>query len=157
MGSKKYRSAYSEQLAYDKIATQIFLLRKDRGLSQKELGRQVGMRQSRISKLEDPNNQQLSVSTLQRIAAALDVSLDVEFERFSKTARNSLRVNQHMLTPCPFDEDTIELLGVVPVDLNFDYIVEQCEVNQDVELIDDDNIYHYDPESLNRLRTAEAQ
>jgi len=146
MKSKKYRQAYSEQVCFDKVATQIFLLRKDRGWSQKELGRMVGMRQSRISKLEDPDNEQLSVSTLQRIAAAFDVSLNLEFEKFSQFSRKSINANQHRLTPCAFEDDDIELFSVVTVPFDLEELKRQCESN-DIELIEDNDLYQCDIEA----------
>lgn len=70
---------------------QIRLLREQRGWSQSELARRCGMKQSRISVLEDVNHERWSVTTLRRLARAFDVSLLVRFEDFTTMQRRSQR------------------------------------------------------------------
>lgn len=57
----------------------IFDARMRAGLTQQELADRVGMRQSAIARLEDADYDGHSLRTLQRIAAALDVSVQVSF------------------------------------------------------------------------------
>jgi transcriptional regulator with XRE-family HTH domain len=59
-------------------------MREKKGWSQQELAKEVGMGQARISLLENPNYQTLSLSTLKRVANVFDVALVVRFIPFSK-------------------------------------------------------------------------
>lgn len=52
--------------------------RKLRGITQKELSEKTGIAQGDISKLENGNGNP-SIRTLQRLAAAMDMSLKIEF------------------------------------------------------------------------------
>lgn len=52
--------------------------RKLRGITQKELSEKTGIAQGDISKLEN-GNANPSIRTLQRLAAAMDMSLKIEF------------------------------------------------------------------------------
>lgn len=52
--------------------------RKLRGITQKELSEKSGIAQGDISKLENGNGNP-SIRTLQRLAAAMDMSLKIEF------------------------------------------------------------------------------
>jgi transcriptional regulator with XRE-family HTH domain len=82
--NKEYRQAFAESFLNSIIATQLRTLRCSRGLSQGQLASLAGMKQSRISALENVNYSSWSINTLQRLAAALDVALSVRFESFGK-------------------------------------------------------------------------
>jgi len=56
------------------------LLRKEAGLSQKELAQIVGTSQQQISRLESPSYEGHSLSMLRRVAEALDAELHVEIQ-----------------------------------------------------------------------------
>lgn len=77
---KEYRQVYAEGFSDSKIATQIKVLREQRGWTQQQLADAAGMRQSRIATMEDVNYSSWSIRTLRRVAAAFDVWLDVEFK-----------------------------------------------------------------------------
>ena len=62
-----------------RVAQQLYALRTEAGLSQRELARKVGTTQSVISRLEDADYEKHSLTMLQRIAAALDQQLDIRF------------------------------------------------------------------------------
>lgn len=80
---KEYAHAYVNEFLNSSIATQIKVLREQRNLTQHQLETLTGMHQSRISVLENVNNNMWSISTLLTIAEAFDVSLKVSFEDFS--------------------------------------------------------------------------
>jgi DNA-binding XRE family transcriptional regulator len=63
------------------VALQLAALRKESGLSQKELARQVGTSQQQISRLESPSYEGHSLSTLRRMAEVLGATLHVEIQR----------------------------------------------------------------------------
>lgn len=62
-----------------KIAEQVYALRKQRGLTQKQLAEIMGTTQSVISRLEDTDYESERIDTLQKLAAALQCHLEVRF------------------------------------------------------------------------------
>ncbi len=63
------------------VALQLASLRKDAGLSQKELALKVGTSQQQISRLESPSYEGHSLSMLRRVAEILGATLSVEIKR----------------------------------------------------------------------------
>ena len=69
------------------IAYQLRALRDRQDLSQEKLAEMVGMNQNAISRLESPSRTRPTITTLKRLAEALDVGLEVRFVPFSKLAK----------------------------------------------------------------------
>jgi len=63
------------------IAVQLAALRKEAGLSQKELAQRAGTTQQQISRLESPSYEGHSISMLRRVAEALGATLHIELLR----------------------------------------------------------------------------
>jgi transcriptional regulator with XRE-family HTH domain len=63
------------------IALELAALRKESGLSQKELAKRVGTTQQQISRLESPAYEGHSLSMLRRVAEALGATVRVELQR----------------------------------------------------------------------------
>lgn len=104
---KEYRDAYAESFSDSKIATQIKVLREQRGWTQQQLAEAAGMKQSRIAALEDVNYSSWSLRTLRRLAQAFDVWLDVEFREFG-TVWTALRdFSRASLVRRPFPDDPV--------------------------------------------------
>jgi transcriptional regulator with XRE-family HTH domain len=80
---KRYRDIFATSIT-GTTAAQIRAMREKEGWSQEDLAQKVGMGQARISLLENPNYQNLSLQTLKRIANVFDVALVVRFEPFSR-------------------------------------------------------------------------
>lgn len=83
------------------LARQIHAMRRDRGWSQKELARRVGVSQSRIAVLEQWCGN-VSIHTLRRIASAFDVALIV---RFASWGEFFLTLGDTSAAPLSFDQD----------------------------------------------------
>jgi transcriptional regulator with XRE-family HTH domain len=94
---KEYAHSYLEDYSNMEIAAQIKVLREQRGLTQKELAELAGMKQERISKLEDVNYDAWSVKTLRKLARAFDISLKVSFESISSRIADIDKLNQKEL------------------------------------------------------------
>jgi DNA-binding XRE family transcriptional regulator len=62
------------------VALQIAALRKQAGLSQKDLAKLLNISQQQISRLESPGYEGHSLSTLRRVASALHARVHVVFE-----------------------------------------------------------------------------
>jgi transcriptional regulator with XRE-family HTH domain len=80
-----YRYAYDEAFSNSRMATQIKVIREQReGMTQAKLAELAGMKQSRISALENVDYSAWSVSTLRRLARALGVRLFFGFESWGE-------------------------------------------------------------------------
>jgi ribosome-binding protein aMBF1 (putative translation factor) len=69
-----------------RIAQLIYEARTKAGLTQAQLAHRIGTRQPVIARLENADYEGHSISMLQRIAAALDLRLDVQFTRIRSLA-----------------------------------------------------------------------
>lgn len=106
--SKSYRRQFADSQISTTIAAQIVAMREDRNWTQSELGRHAGdMKQSRISALEDPSYESMTLSTLRRIAAAFDVALVVKFVRFSELLEWRTSLLPEEIAVPPFDDDAL--------------------------------------------------
>ncbi len=74
---KKYYDEYGKQL---EIAYTILQLRKKEGISQAELAKKIGTKQSNVARIE-AGEQNLTTEMLQKIATALNRSLKIEFAK----------------------------------------------------------------------------
>lgn len=101
----EYRAAYAEQFLDTLIASQLRVLRQQRNLKQEELAALAGMRQSRISAMEDVNYSSWNVRTLKRLARALDLALIVKFESFGGLIGETTRLDRDRLERASFSED----------------------------------------------------
>jgi DNA-binding XRE family transcriptional regulator len=63
------------------LALELAALRKESGLSQKELAKRVGTTQQQISRLESPSYEGHSLSMLRRVAEALGATIHIELLR----------------------------------------------------------------------------
>jgi len=62
------------------IAIKLATLRKESGLSQKELAKRAGTTQQQISRLESPSYEGHSLSMLRRVAGVLGATVEVELK-----------------------------------------------------------------------------
>ena len=69
------------------IALKLSALRKESGLSQKELARRVGTTQQQISRLESPSYEGHSLSMLRRVAEFLGATVHIELMRVKQQSR----------------------------------------------------------------------
>ena len=86
--SPRFKAAYQQELARLYLAHRLAELREKRGLSQGELAKKVGTTQAGISRLENPNYLNYSLSTLGKIATALGARLKVDLV---ETANSEVR------------------------------------------------------------------
>ena len=103
----EHRHAYCDEFLNISIATQIKVLREQRGLTQNELADQTDMKQSRISALEDVNYSSWSINTLRRLAKAFDVTLTVEFESFGEKLSRIETFSRAALEVVEFKKDPV--------------------------------------------------
>jgi len=74
-----FKKEVREEFEKLKIAYRIVELRHRKQMSQKELGRRIGMEQSNIARMERADYRDYKVSTLQKIAKATGSHLTIKF------------------------------------------------------------------------------
>ena len=104
--NKEYRDAFVSELIDTGIPFHIHALREQRSWTQKELGEHAGMAQETISRLEDPNYGQLSLTTLKRLASAFDIGLLVRFVPLSELVDWELHLTPDSLKVLSFAEES---------------------------------------------------
>ena len=72
---RKYYDGYGKQL---EIAYQILKLRKQKRMSQAELARKIGTKQSNVARMET-GQQNFTTDTLQKVASVFKRDLKIEF------------------------------------------------------------------------------
>ena len=77
---KNYRDTFFEGRAQLKLAYDLRMFRKARGLNQSELAQLCGMKQSAISRIEQASYSKWNSSTLWRIGKALNVRIQIEID-----------------------------------------------------------------------------
>ena len=89
-GDEELRAAVEEETINSRVASLLFDARSRAGLTQKELAKLVGTKQSVIARLESADYEGHSLSMLVRIAAALDNRLEINLvPREDKDARQT--------------------------------------------------------------------
>lgn len=78
-GKPEKQALLEEERANATVARQIYDLRTEAGLSQRELAKMVGTTASVICRLEDADYDGHSLGMLRRIAAALDKRVQIRF------------------------------------------------------------------------------
>ncbi len=78
-GNPELEALYEEERTNAEIAMRVYGLRKEAGLTQKELADLIGTDQAVISRLEDVDYQGHSLTMLRRIAAALGKRVQLTF------------------------------------------------------------------------------
>jgi transcriptional regulator with XRE-family HTH domain len=104
---EEYRHAYAEDFLNTSIATQIRVLREQRGLTQEDLAKQIGTKQAGISRLENVNHSAWKTDTLHKIARAFDVRLRVTFETFGPLLDEAEKFGRKELERPSFADDPI--------------------------------------------------
>lgn len=101
------RHIYAENFLNTYIATQLKVLREDRQWTQSKLAEEAGMKQERISVLENVNYESWSVKTLKRLAKAFDLRLSIKFESFGSFLTDYDGFNRETLKRPSFDKDPV--------------------------------------------------
>jgi len=95
--NKDYAHSYIEDHCNAAIAAQIKTIREQRGLTQKQLAELAGMKQERISALENIDYDAWTTKTLHKLAKAFDVSLQVKFAPFSESVLDIANISRERL------------------------------------------------------------
>jgi transcriptional regulator with XRE-family HTH domain len=102
---KAYRNAFVAEQIFSRLPLKIRCLREEQGMTQRKLGDVAGMAQTWVSKLEDPNYGKLTISTLLKLASALDVGLQIDFVPYSKILGDAVRLTGAAFSVPRFRDD----------------------------------------------------
>lgn len=99
------RYAYAESSLNTRLASQIKVLREQRGLTQAELADLCGTKQAGLSRFEDVNHAVWKTDTLWKVARALGVRVHVSFETFGNLLDEKERFSREHLERPTFEND----------------------------------------------------
>ena len=102
-----FREVYADEFLNAKIATQIKVLREQRGMTQAQLAELAEMKQERISVLEDVNYESWTLNVLRRLAKAFDLRISVEFKDFGSFFEEFATFGRKTLERKSFNEDGV--------------------------------------------------
>jgi transcriptional regulator with XRE-family HTH domain len=100
-----YRTSYCEEFQNLYLATQISVVRRQRGLTQEQLAALAGTTQSRISRLESADQQGQDIASLQRVASELGLRLKVDFRSFGSLLEDLGQFSVEQLERPTVEED----------------------------------------------------
>jgi transcriptional regulator with XRE-family HTH domain len=104
---RETRRIYVDDFLNTQIATQIKVLREQRGLTQAALAESAEMRQERISVLEDVDYSSWTINVLRRLAEAFDLRLSVKFESFGSYLYEFENFSRESLERPSFEDDPV--------------------------------------------------
>ncbi len=102
---KEYRHAYAEESLDISVGTQIKVLREQRHWRQEDLAREAAMQQPMVSRYENVNYSNWSITTLKKLARAYDVWLDVRFRSFGELVQTTEEFSRESLQVRRFADD----------------------------------------------------
>lgn len=94
---REYAEEYAQSFLNTFVATQIKVVREQRGMTQATLGNRIGTTQAGVSRYEDVNYSSWSLRTLMKIARAFDVRLRVSFEPYGTLPDEVVRLDRARL------------------------------------------------------------
>ena len=106
--NKEYRDGYTEAQLSIEVPFQIRALRKACGWTQAQLAERCGIPQARISHIEQPGRDPLSLRTLYRLSSAFDVGLLVQFVPFSELVHREAAFDPKTFHVPSFEDDRLE-------------------------------------------------
>lgn len=117
--SKRARDAFVEAELINGIASQIRVLRQQRGWSQKDLAEKLGTSQGGISRLEDPSYGRFSIKTLLDLGCIFDVSIVARFLPFSQAVPVTWDTRKEALEAESFDDDVKRICFMSNIDSRY--------------------------------------
>lgn len=94
---KEYAHVYMDSYLIDRISTQIYQLRIQRGWTQQQLSELSGIAQERISLLESGDFSSITMKTLKKLASAFDVAISIKFESFAEMIEDFIDLSETTL------------------------------------------------------------
>jgi transcriptional regulator with XRE-family HTH domain len=108
-----YRNAFVSSTVAARIAVRIYNLRKKAGWTQPQVAEKAGMKQARVSVLEQGDYENFTFSTLKKLAAAFNVAVLVDFVSFPDFLKWSESINSESVAPESFAESDRALAAMI--------------------------------------------
>jgi transcriptional regulator with XRE-family HTH domain len=118
---EKLAKNYYKELEKARIAVEITYFREKSGITQKELAKKIKTTQSVIARLENPDYKKYSLSTLRKVAEALNIELNVSFkEKYAEQYEENNIFRHHIIykpyeTPAQWKGKNIYKFGNNPI------------------------------------------
>lgn len=103
--SKEYREALVTAFTRRALSFQISTLMKQKGLSQGELAQRTGLTAAVVSRALNPEYSILTLSTIFKVAAGLDVAFVGRFVPFSEFATWYSAISEETVSAAGFEEE----------------------------------------------------
>jgi len=84
------RDEYEDELRVEHLSEQIKSLRKERNLTQEQLGKLIGVQRAQISKLEN-NTTNVTIGTIIKVFNALKATVNFKVEKHKKQSKHKKR------------------------------------------------------------------
>ena len=94
---KKLAKNYYKELEKARIAVEISYFREKLGITQKELAKMINTTQSVVARLENPEYKKYSLSTLRKVAEALNLELNVSFKEKNAVKYEEKDITTHII------------------------------------------------------------
>ena len=107
MNDPEYRHQFVEEEINVGVAFQIRSLRNRQNLTQSDLAKLLGGKQSLVSSWENPNYGKYTLGTLKDLAKAFDVGLLVRFVPFSTLVGWTASLSNDAIAPASFSEEEL--------------------------------------------------
>lgn len=105
--NEEYRYGYAESFLNTKLASQIKTLREQRGKTQAEIAKLMGIKQPGYRRFEDANHSVWKTDSLWSIARALGVRVNISFETFGTLLDEKKRFDKTSLQRPEFKDDPV--------------------------------------------------
>lgn len=111
MYERRFRRAFAESVLDEALALQIRTIREKRQMSQQALAKITRMTQTAISRIESADYGRWSISTLKRLARALDLPLSVRFQSWEELMHDAENFTPAALSVPSFAKDRVFFSG----------------------------------------------
>jgi len=112
LNNKRSRDAYVYEHIRNGIPFQLRAMREQRDWTQADLAKAANTGRTTITRLENPNNERLTIKTLLELASAFDVALLIKFVPFSRLLKEYEDVSSDALNAGSItDEEEVKALN----------------------------------------------
>jgi transcriptional regulator with XRE-family HTH domain len=101
----EYREDYADEFLNTFVATQIHVIREQRGMTQEEFAIAIGTKQAGVSRIENVNYSSWNVKTLKKVARALGCRLHISFETYGSLLEEGAAFTPKALQRPSFEDD----------------------------------------------------
>ena len=106
---EEFRQAYMEATVHQDIAWQLKINRENRNITQAQLAKIIGTKQSAISRIEDSEYEGRTIPTLMKIAHAFGCALRVKLIPYSALSKEVKNTSEESFSVQSFEEEITKI------------------------------------------------